>query len=257
MGGDEVERITPSPSRAVSRWLNVVLDLNGILCVCAEYRFLPRIAAWNPESAPHSSSVPARIGPKAIYVRPSCSTFLSALSGFADITVWSSMRELTVQKICEYLFRGLHMPLHILGQDSCDRSNIMGWNNRVTTMKVKDTHKDIFLKTLSKGLFCRFNGKFTKENTIIIDDNPVKHILNAPENVLLPMSWSHDGADPSDTFLMDTLLPCLENVHKSQDLKVAAGICLWIGQPMMCEDPSSVHEYIGMREAIDNARKFS
>ena len=80
------------------------------------------------------------------------------------------------------------MPLHILGQDSCDRINIMGRNNRVTTMKVKGMHKDIFLKTLSKGLFCRFNGKFTKENTIIIDDSPVKRILNAPENVLLAVS---------------------------------------------------------------------
>ena len=149
---------------------------------------LPRIAAWNPESTLHSSSVPVRIGPKAVYVCPSYSTFLSALSDFADITIWSSMHELTVQKICEYLFRGLHMPLHILGQDSCDRINIMGWNNRVTTMKVKGTYKDIFLKTLSKGLFCRFNGKFTKENTIIIDDSPVKHILNAPKNALLPVS---------------------------------------------------------------------
>ena len=209
MGRDEVERITPSLSRAVSRWLNVVLDLKGILCVCAEYIFLPRIAAWNPESAPHSSLVPARIGPKAVYVRPSCSTFLSALSDFMDITIWSSMRKLTVQKICEYLFRGLPMPLHILGQDSCDRINIMGRNNRVTTMKVKGMYKDIFLKMLSKGLFCRFNGKFTKENTIIIDDSPMKHILNALENVLLLVSWLHDGAGPSNTFLMDTLLPCL------------------------------------------------
>ena len=257
MGGDEVERITPSPSRAVSRWLNVVLDLNGILCVCAEYKFLPKIAAWNPESAPHSSSVPVRIGPKAIYVRLSCSTFLSALSSFVDITVSSSMRELTVQKICEYLFRGLPMPLHVLGQDSCDRINIMGRNNKVTTMKVKGTHKDIFLKMLSKGLFCRFNGKFTKENTIIINDNPVEHILNAPENILLPVSWSYDGASPSDTFLMDTLLPCLQNVHRSQDLKVAAGVRLWIGRPMMCEDPSSIEEYVAMTEALHNAQKFS
>ena len=35
MGGDQVESI-PSPLRAVSRWLNVVMDLNGILCVCEE-----------------------------------------------------------------------------------------------------------------------------------------------------------------------------------------------------------------------------
>ena len=45
-------------------------------------------------------------------------------------------------------------------------------------MKVKGTYKDIFLKTLSKGLFAKFNGKFIKKNTIIIDDSPVKHILN-------------------------------------------------------------------------------
>ena len=33
MSGDEVEKITPSSWRAISRWLNVVLDLNKILCV--------------------------------------------------------------------------------------------------------------------------------------------------------------------------------------------------------------------------------
>ena len=146
MSGNEVEKIFPSPSRVVSRWLSVVLDLNGILCVCEEYRYLPKIHSWNPESNPHSSSVPAKIGPKAVYVRLSCSKFLSALSDFVDIIVWSSMREPMTRKICEYFFRGLAMPLHILRQDSCDRINVMGWNNKVTTMKVKGTHKDIFLK---------------------------------------------------------------------------------------------------------------
>ena len=51
------------------------------------------------------------------------------------------------------------------------------------------------------------NGKFTKENTVILDDNPIKHILNDSKNVLLLVSWSHKQAGPSDTFLMDTLLP--------------------------------------------------
>ena len=225
MSGNEVEKIFPSPSRAVSRWLNVVLDLNGILCICEKYRYLLKIHSWNPESNPHSSSVPAKIGPKAVYVCPSCSRFLSALSDFADIIVWSSMREPTTQQICEYLFRGLAMPLHILGQDSCDRINVMGRNNRVTTMKVKGTHKGIFLKTLSKRLFGRFGGKFTKENTLVIDDSAVKHILNDSENVLLPVSWLHDGAGQSDTFLIDTLLPCLQELHRSHDLRLGARIC--------------------------------
>ena len=80
-------------------------------------------------------------------------------------------------------------------------------------MKVKGIHNDIFLKTLSKDLFTKFNGKFRKKNTITIDNSPVKHILNDSENVLFPMSWSSDGAGQNDTFLMDTLLPWLRQLH--------------------------------------------
>ena len=149
------------------------------------------------------------------------------------------------------------MPLHILGQDSCDRIYVMGRNNRVTTMKVKSTHKDIFLKTLSKGLFTKFNGKFRKKNTIIIDDSPVKHILNDSENVLFPMSWSSDGAGQNDTFLMDMLLPWLRQLHQTQDIRVAARVLDKIGQPMLCDDPSSKEYYVEIKEAIDNAHMLS
>ena len=70
------------------------------------------------------------------------------------------------------------MPLHILRHNSCKQINIMGKNNKVPMMKVKNTYKDIFLKIVSKGLFGRFNDKFTKENTIIINNSLLKHILN-------------------------------------------------------------------------------
>ena len=149
------------------------------------------------------------------------------------------------------------MPLHILGQDSCDRIFIMGRNNRVTTMKVKGTHKDIFLKTLSKGLFTKFNGKFRMNNTIIIDDSPVKHILNDLENVLFPMSWSHDGAGQNDTFLIDTLLPWLQQLHRTEDVRVATRVLDKIGQPMLSDDPSSKEYYVEIKETVENARMLS
>ena len=88
------------------------------------------------------------------------------------------MQEPTTKKNCENLFRGLSMRLHILEHDSCDRINIIGKNKKITTIKIKGIKKDIFSKTLSKGLFNRLNGKFTKENTIIIDNNSIKHIFN-------------------------------------------------------------------------------
>ena len=145
------------------------------------------------------------------------------------------------------------MPLHILGQDSYDRIYVMGRNNKVTTMKVKGTHKDIFLKALSKGLFAKFNGKFRKKNTIIIDDNLVKHILNDSENVLFPMSWSSDGVGQNDTFLMDKLLP----LHRFEDVRVAVRVLDKIGQPMLCDDPSNREYYVEIKQAIDSAHMLS
>ena len=238
MDGDEVERKIPSPSRAISRWLNVVVDLNGILCVCAEYKFLPKMTIWNLEIALQSFSILARIDPKAISVRPSCFRFLSVLSNFANITILNSMHEPIIQKVCEYLFRGLRMPLHILKQDSCDWINVMDRGNKVTTMKVKGTHKDIFLKTLSKQLFNKFSGKFTKENIIIINNSLVKHIPNNSKNVLLPVSWLHNEAGPSETFFIDTLLSCLHELHKSQDVREATRVRHCIGQPILSKDSS-------------------
>ena len=64
-----------------------------------------------------------------------------------------------------------------------------------------------------------------KENTLVINNSPVKHILNDSENVLLPVSWLHDGAGQSDTFLIDTLLPCLQELHRSQNIRLATRVC--------------------------------
>jgi hypothetical protein len=60
---------------------------------------------------------------------------------------------------------------------------------------MKGTNKDIFLKTLKKYLFYKYGGRYNKENTIVIDDTPVKHILNDPENVVLLESWFYKGLD--------------------------------------------------------------
>ena len=65
---------------------------------------------------------------------------------------------------------------HKLGQNSCNHIYIIGKNNTTTTMKVKDIHKDNFLKALSKILFSKFNAHFTKENTIIIDHSALRHM---------------------------------------------------------------------------------
>lgn len=251
--GGEVVRIPQSLSAPERRWLNVVLDLNGILCVCEEFRFtVPPITMWNPESDPHSSSVPTKIGPKAVYVRPGCSDFLRSLQEFAIITVWSSMKGATTQQICKYLFRGLSMPQNILGQEYCERIKVRGPRNSISFLKVKGTQKDVFLKTLATQLFPRFNGQYSGLNTIVVDDSPLKHILNNFGNVLLPDTWVNNYRGQSDTFLGGSLLPYLWHIHSRQDILLGRNEQPRIGQRMMNEDPKSV-EYNEVLEAIDRS----
>jgi hypothetical protein len=45
-GGSYDHKIIPFLSRANIKWLNVVLDLNGILCVCQEKRLMPKSQAY-------------------------------------------------------------------------------------------------------------------------------------------------------------------------------------------------------------------
>jgi hypothetical protein len=43
----------------------------------------------------------------------------------------------------------------------------------------------MFLKVFWKEPFFGFNGKYTKDNTIVVDDNPLKYVLNPSKNVIL------------------------------------------------------------------------
>ena len=194
-----------------------MLDLNGILCACEP--------AWkargfrDTDFHVHSAMMPTEVGKKFVWVRPGCSDFLSELSMFATITVWSSMLKSITRDICSYLFgQSLVNPLRILGQKDCDRVPLRKVGNRMFYMKEVDTQKDIFLKTLSNHLFNSFDGRNTSANTLVINNSLVKHMLNLSENVLLLPTWSYGGDGAvTDSVLMEELLLYLLNLHRSQE----------------------------------------
>ena len=107
MGGGLDNKIIPSPSRINMKWLNVVLDLNGILCVCQNERLMPRKTTYVVNSMLHSSSILHLVGQKAIYVCSSCGSFFREFGNVADISIWSSMRVATVKCVCDLLFKDL------------------------------------------------------------------------------------------------------------------------------------------------------
>jgi hypothetical protein len=66
------------------KWLNIVLDINGILCHCMEKKATNRMPFVNSvQQRIHSSTVPTIVGPKAVFMRPGLHEFLTAISKFA------------------------------------------------------------------------------------------------------------------------------------------------------------------------------
>ncbi len=63
-----LEDVIPSLFKLRSRWLTVILGLNGILCVCEEFRFWPKEARYLHESQPYLCIVFAKVGPKVVFI---------------------------------------------------------------------------------------------------------------------------------------------------------------------------------------------
>ena len=55
--------------RASSKWLNIVLDLNGVLCQCVERSSASRHGrTFREDQHVYSSHIPTLVGPKGVYV---------------------------------------------------------------------------------------------------------------------------------------------------------------------------------------------
>ncbi|KAG0504380.1 hypothetical protein KC19_N037900 [Ceratodon purpureus] len=246
------EELSPVPTRPQSGWLNVVLDLNGILCSSTPN--WPGKSFVSHDLSIHSASKPAVVGPKLVCVRPNCADFLRRLSAFATITVWSSMKTSTTKMICDYLFGPIRpvYPLRILDQEDCQRVPMgVDFRGRPVYMKEPGTQKDIFLKPMSDGLFRKFGGIYSEANTIFIDDSPIKHCQNNSYNVLLLSTWNNQNPDAADDrFLLSKLLPYLVDLHHFVGTIARFRAERPIGKKMYYDDRSTCEHYAKINEAI-------
>ena len=103
---------------------------------------------------------------------------------------------------------------------------------------VPKTQKELFLKNLDT-LFSSYKEIFNSGNTVIVDDTPLKHIMNKSEDVVLPNPWSNYWNGERDTFLLRTLLLWFRRLHLACD----EGLKSFrehgpnrIGQKMLCDE---------------------
>ena len=164
------------------------------------------------------------------------------------------MLELTTRYICSYLFRpSLVNPCRILGQEDCDRVLLCKDGNRMFYMKEVGTQKDIFPKTLSNHLFNGYDGCYTLANTLVIDDSPIKHILNVSEKSLLLCTWSYKGDGAGrNSVLMEELLPYLLNLHRFEEGLAEYWSSHPIGWTMFYNDRKTSRQYSRIIKAIED-----
>jgi hypothetical protein len=238
------------------KWLNIVFDLNGILCQCIDRSQIPKSARVNHVGMHlFSSSHPTVVGPKAVYTRPRLAEFLAMVAEVADhVFVWSSMRRSTVELIAGFLFYGAKQPYEIMGQDFCTKVQIAEGQH----LKDLSGTKEIFFKDLSKRVFSISNGAvIDKDNTLIIDDSPEKSVCNEAENAIFLESWSRSKR--RDDFLMGSLAPWLRQLHSScapgrlrvyvEDNRIGRG-------PLQPSDPLYAHIRRGLNQSLAFSGQF-
>ena len=102
------------------KWLNIILDINSILCYYMDKKATNMMSFVNSiHQRIHLSTAPTIVEPKAVFTQLGLLEFLTAISKFvARIIIWSSMKRSTIEEIVHYLFCGLPPPFEVLGQDS-------------------------------------------------------------------------------------------------------------------------------------------
>ena len=77
----------PIQARPSSKWLNVVLDLNGVLCHCVQRSAaIQHGRTFCEDQHLYSSEIPTLVGPKGVYCRPRVREFLRFIGDFAVLS---------------------------------------------------------------------------------------------------------------------------------------------------------------------------
>ena len=147
---------------------------------------------------------------RKIIARPDCEIFLKVLTNKVVVVVWSCATRRNVDSMLQVAFGSSLGTLEdltvMLQPDTMESSFPRSWNNVEKKYMLKDLQKvREILKQVDLSL------------KLLIDDSPKKNLLNNEFTTIHPQMWI---GDLKDKFLMNTMLPWLENIFSS-NLSVA------------------------------------
>ena len=156
----------------------VILDLNGLLINRIYHRINPRID-----------------------VRPGLTDFLVWLFSRARVLFWSSATHRNMSSLLRMVLSGTGFGVRgvtFFSQGDCIESDYKD---------PKKSDKPFFLKSLDTLMDMKEIDSV--DYTLLIDDSPIKNLMNNPYNAIHPRTWS---GEQGDLFLNGTLRPWLDGL---------------------------------------------
>ncbi|KAJ6717438.1 HALOACID DEHALOGENASE-LIKE HYDROLASE (HAD) SUPERFAMILY PROTEIN [Salix purpurea] len=182
----------------------LILCLGGLLC--------HRVCLKRGSGYVRTNRRPdASYGSFKVYKRPFCDDFVKFCFERFEVGIWSSAKEWYMNDALDGVMRGFRSKLLFAwDQDKCTDSGLKTLENR---------KKPIFLKqfkTLSALSWCKELD--TCQNTLLIDNDPYKALLNPPHTAIFPDEYTVDCAGDSALGPEGDLRVYLEGLADAEDV---------------------------------------
>ncbi|KAA8518631.1 hypothetical protein F0562_016105 [Nyssa sinensis] len=181
--GLSLEKLNLGPRKKL-----LVLGLGGLL--------VHRVHRYKSTGNQNTRSPDAVCGNFRIFRRPFCEEFLEFCFERFEVGIWSSAKEWNVEAVLNTIMKGLYgRLLFVWSQEESTDSGFKTLENK---------EKPIFLQELNKlweknpSLPWR-KGQYSSSNTLFIDDEPFKALLNPPNTAIFPHAYKADNVN--DTLL--------------------------------------------------------
>ncbi|XP_021743207.1 uncharacterized protein LOC110709304 [Chenopodium quinoa] len=172
----------------------LVFDLNGLL--------IHRAHRGNKSEIPLNRQPDGVYKQRLVYRRPFLEEFMKFCHERFEVGIWSSAKDLAILSI-----------LVVLDQRSCTDSGFKSMEKKYKALFFKELKKLWQTSAPSKGGLI-----YSQSNTLLIDDEPYKGLLNPPNTGIYPNKY--DAGNLTDDFLDPKRELCsyLEGLARAEDV---------------------------------------
>ncbi|KAF7818728.1 putative C-terminal domain small phosphatase [Senna tora] len=226
-----LEKLNLGPTKKL-----LVLSLNGLL--------VHRVFRGESEGIPKNRLADFRYGNYLVFKRPFIQEFIKFCLESFQVGIWSSAMEHNVDEVLDYATGPQRSKLlFVWDQSQCTDSGFKSLEKKTKPLFFKELKR--VWRDVKKG------GPYSEANTLFIDDEPYKALLNPPNTGIFPEPYNAEDKD--DNFLdpKGELGSYLKGLAEANDVQSYVKQHS-IGQPAITSDHSDWAYYSVVLHCLGN-----